>query len=615
MIPVRRLSLNPEYRPAAAVAFVALMALLVYAHSLANGFAYDDEFIILLRGEVHGLGRLRELLTTDYWPPEFTSSLYRPVTLLSFAIDWAIWSGKPFGFHLTNILIHSAVAAVLTLLLFRFFPWWAAMAGGLVFAVHSVHTEAVTNVVGRAELLAALFAIAACLVYTGAVRRGHFSISTIALIAVCYALAALSKEVGIVVPALLLVTDLPFVPSGRAGSLKQYVSARLPLWATLTAVLVLILGLRLAMLGAAVESLPGRAFIPDASFPTRLFTMARVWPKYFELLLFPFDLSADYSPAVLLPARQLTAQGVVGFVLVFSAIVLAVAAYRRAPEFGMAVGWAGVALIPVSNLVITAQFLLAERTFYLPSAAVSIVAALVVTRTSSRRQLALGLGVLLWLVAFSVVTIRRNPVWQSTDTVFEDLRRRHPESSRLLWGVASQYRRKGDWQQARAWYRKSLQVWPYHPPYLAEYAHLLLKHGEMEAADSLAARAVELNPRSRTYHRLLTLIRLRRGDEEGALEAIDRGVAAVGDDPVLYRLQADTYADLGDFQRAVQAQEVAVRTRAEGPEWNGLLRLALFSAAAGDTAAALTALAEARQVAGAQPLVADSLEQALRGLR
>ena len=150
---------------------VALLATAVYVNSLGNGFAYDDETILQNREVLHNLANVGELVTAEYWPAMFHSALYRPLTLLSFAVDWAVWKGSPFGFHLVNVALHAFVAALVALLLLRLFPWWAALAGGAVFAVHPVHTEAVANVVGRGELLVALFALTACLVYVRAVQR------------------------------------------------------------------------------------------------------------------------------------------------------------------------------------------------------------------------------------------------------------------------------------------------------------------------------------------------------------------------------------------------------------------------------------------------------------
>jgi tetratricopeptide (TPR) repeat protein len=593
----------------------AALALLVYFNSLWNGFAYDDVWLIETYELVQGLGRLPELLAADYWPTRIGSGLYRPLTLLSFAVDWTVWGGRAFGFHLTNVILHAAVTALVALFLLRLFPLWAAAAGAAVFAVHPVHTEAVANIVGRAELLAALFVVAGCLVYVGAARRGRITAGVVALLGALYALALLSKEVGVVLPALLLLTDLaPARRKGAGAGLSAYARSRLPLLAALTAVLAVYLGLRWAVLGAPIQSIVAPTFAPDSSFATRLFTMARVWPRYFELLFLPLELSADYSPAVILPASGLTALGIVGFLLLGATGLLAALTYRRRPELSLAALWALVALVPVSNLIVLAEIVLAERTFYLPSVAVSMVAAtaLIAARPALRRWLALGVA--LWIVGFSVATVRRNPVWESTDSVFADLQRRHPESSRLLWWLGDRRLRIGDWEGAREWYRRSLRVWPYNAGYLAEFAVNLEHRDELEEAEAMAALVVELAPRHPDNHSLLALIRLRRGDNEGVLEATERGLEVAGPDPVMYALRAGAYANLGRYAEAAEAQQVSIRLRGERVKWQEWLELARLRAAAADTAGALAALDSARAVPGAEVAGADSLAAAIGGL-
>lgn len=598
----------------ALAAGVALLAGLVYANSLANGFAYDDVWIIEARDLVHGLGRLPELLTAEYWPGRFQSGLYRPVTLFSLGLDWEIWGGRPFGFHLTNLVLHAAISAVIALLLLKWFPLWAAGAGGAIFAVHPVHTEAVANVVGRAELLAALFVVLACLRYLTAARDRRISLSAVGTLSALYALAILSKEVGVILPGLLLLTDLPDAARGRLAGWREYVRSRAPLLATLTVVLLAGLALRWVMLGSAVQSVADRAFVPDASFTTRLFTMARVWPRYFELLFFPLALSADYSPAVILPVSRLTGLGALGFLLVGGSLGLALGAVRRAPELSLAVGWAALGLLPVSNLLFAAEIVLAERTFYLPSFAVSVLAALLLARARARVRIWAGAGLALWVAGFSLVTVRRNPVWMSTETVFEDLSRHHPESSRLLWWLGDRQVRRGDWEGARELYRRSLRIWPYHAPYLAEFAVRLNRRGELEEAERMAERAVEFGPDYPDHHSLLAVIRLRRGDAPGAVAATIRGVERTGQQPVLYALRAEALAALGEYARAAAAQDTLLRLRAEASRWQDWYQLAELRAAAGDTAGALAALDSLRWESGADLGVADSLEQALRTL-
>ncbi|MGD8698305.1 MAG: tetratricopeptide repeat protein [Gemmatimonadales bacterium] len=601
-------SLNRNRASVLVVVGAALLAVLVFANSLANGFAYDDVWIIQDRDLVHGLGRLSELLTVDYWPPGFGSGLYRPFVLLTFAFDWWLWGGAPFGFHLVNVLLHAAVTAGLSALLLRFFPWWAALLGGVVYAVHPVHTEAVANVVGRAELLTALFVILACLVYVGAVRRhGRLSVGRVMAIAALYALAVLSKELGVVLPALLLVLDLPELARGKGPRLRSYVRARLPLLAALTAVLLGYLGMRWFVLGAPIESVPARIFIPDASLATRVFTMARVWPRYFQLLFIPTELSADYSPAVILPASQLTPLGALGIGLVVAMVVLAASSYRRWPELTVAVAWAAIALLPVSNLVFIAEIVLAERTLYLPSMAVSMIVAIAAVASQAQVRRWVVTALVIWVAGASFATVRRNPVWRDTETVFADIVEHHPESVRALWWLGDQRRSQGDWEGAKRWYYRSLEIWPYQAEALAEFAVYLNDHDDLAEAEVSAERAIALAPEHADNHILLSVIRLRQNDPVGALETVNRAQSMIGEHALFDRLRADAYEQSGRFAEAAVAMEASLSGTGTRPSSGDWVRLARLRAAAGDESGALRALDAAERSPGEDRALIDSL--------
>jgi tetratricopeptide (TPR) repeat protein len=610
-LTLRAVITDPKKARIFIVICVVLASVAVYANSLGNKFAYDDVVVVETRETAHGVGNIPELVTEPYWLDQnFPGGIYRPLTMANFAVDWSIWNGDAFGFHLVNVVLHAAVSALVALFLLLFFPWWAALAGGLVFAVHPVHTEAVANVVGRAEMLTALFVLAATIVYVRASRRGRISAGASLMIAVCYALACFSKEVGVVLPGLLLATDLGLRTRRPAETLKGYVRTRIPLFTVLTAVLLLVFVARWAVLGAAVESVPHLTFALDDSFTTRLFTMARIWPHYFELFVLPLDLSADYSPAIVLPVEGLTLLGALGFLLLFGSLAIALLTYRRAPEFAMAVAWSFIAILPVSNLIITAEIVLAERTLYLPSVAVSIVVALALAKVAPARRNWLVAGLAVWLATFSVVTVKRNPVWYNTDTMFDDLRQNHPESVRLLFSLGKKYVERGDWEQARRYFSMWIDIWPYHAPWLGQYAAALAGHGDFEEADSMISLAIRVRPDVVALHRLRAFMLIDGGKPERALRAIDEAIATVGDDPDLEGLRAETLEQLGELRAAVQAQEAAVAGWDDEATWHGWFRLARLRAAAGDTAAALEALAVARGRRGARPEVADSVERA-----
>ncbi len=609
------LSSQPSHRTSGfVIGGAALAAILVFANSLANGFAFDDVWIIQNRDLVHGLGNLPQLLTADYWSDRLGSGLYRPFTLLTFAFDWWLWGGAPFGFHLLNVLLHAAVTAGLMALLLHFFPRWAALLGGVVFAVHPVHTEAVANVVGRAELLSAVAVVPACLIYVGAVRRGQrIGACRVAAIAALYAVALLSKESGVVLPALLLILDLPGLARGDIRRLGIYARSRAPLIGVLSTVLVAYLAARWLVLGSPLESVPDWVFAPDASLSTRFFTMARVWPRYLQLLFFPIELSADYSPAVILPVGGLTFMGALGIALLASLAFLAVATFRRRPGVAVAVAWAAIALLPVSNLLVVTEIALAERTLYLPSVAVSILAAVAILAVRAPLRVWLSAGVAFWIAIASFITVTRNPVWRSTDSVFEDLLKLHPESARVLWWLGQRRLHLGDWEGAKQWFYRSLEVWPYQAQYLGEFAVDLKEHGEMAEAERMAERAVALMPRHADNHILLCVIRLQRDDPTGALEAADRASEAVGERELLYWLRADAYERLGEFADAASAAETALRLRGSETAWQNWLRLARLRVASGDTAAALAALETAEELPDTDKAVLDSLRARLGG--
>ena len=136
------------------IAVLALVALVVicYANSIGNAFVFDDLQVVLIDGRPTSLSHLMRMLTSSY----------RPIRNLSYALDFGIWGASPFGFHLTNIIIHAANTVLVFWLVRRissnrgYFPFLAAA----IFAVHPIQTDAVTYISGRRDILFSLFYIA-----------------------------------------------------------------------------------------------------------------------------------------------------------------------------------------------------------------------------------------------------------------------------------------------------------------------------------------------------------------------------------------------------------------------------------------------------------------------
>ena len=154
----------------------ALLALATYLLALHNGFAFDDAVLIPRDARVTN-GELGALITTSYWK-DAAMALYRPLTSLTFGLDWAAADGSAAWFHFTNVLWHMLASVLVYVLLLRYFDVGAALLGAALFAVHPVHVEAVANVVGRAELIAATMVLAGCVAWPRAIVASRGTAST-----------------------------------------------------------------------------------------------------------------------------------------------------------------------------------------------------------------------------------------------------------------------------------------------------------------------------------------------------------------------------------------------------------------------------------------------------
>src|SRR3989338_621725 len=184
---------------------IVFLSILVYSNTLWHGFAFDDVRHIVQNEFIRKSQYLPSYVTSDFWKMANYSEkppYYRPIFLLSLFADYKLWGLNPFGFHLTNILIHiSTIMLLYTLALNLFQDKFIALISSLIFGLHPVHTEAVTFISARTHLLATLFSL---LSVWGFINRrgskGWFYISLLSFI-----LALLSNEIAVILPLLIIL--------------------------------------------------------------------------------------------------------------------------------------------------------------------------------------------------------------------------------------------------------------------------------------------------------------------------------------------------------------------------------------------------------------------------
>ena len=331
----------------------------VYLGSLWNRFALDDLYIVVLNPLVHAPSGIWRAFGASYWAGNINTTVYRPLAVATYALDWIV--GTASWFHLVNVVWHVAATILVAVLARRWAGDAAALVAGTLFAVHPVHVEAVANVVGRNELMAAVFVLLA--VYA-ALEREQPLWSGIA-----FACGLLSKENAIVTPGLIAfawLLGLRPVPARRR--LAWFLAS----WAIIAMAYFALRYVVFRAYGAGIVAV-APVFNGASPLGVRLTGVAAL-SDVARLLLFPLHLQADYSPAERTAVTSLAdIRFLLGVLVVGIWVLLLALAWRRrriVEAYGL--GWIAIAYSPVANLLFPIGVLIAERTLYLPSAGLAL---------------------------------------------------------------------------------------------------------------------------------------------------------------------------------------------------------------------------------------------------
>lgn len=349
------------------------LALLAYANCFRSGLVFDNYFAIAEDSRIRHAtsGNVQLILTQDYWYQTSTSGLYRPLTTLSYLLNYAILGNgaAPAGYHWVNFALHAANIALVYLLgLLLFGEFAPALAMAAIWAVHPVLTESVTNIVGRADLLAGFGVLAGLVCYAGSVRSGgRRAVPWLGALLVASTIAVFSKESGVVIIAGVFLYDVAFCRSAPARSrVYGYLAAAVPVAAFLWVRSRVFAGLPAALVPFTDNPLAG------ADFLTARLTAVKVLGKYLWLLVWPSHLSCDYSyNQIPLFGWRFTTwedwKAILALAVCAGAAALAAFCYRRSKPVFFFIAFFFAAMAPTANLAILIGTVMAERFLYLPA--------------------------------------------------------------------------------------------------------------------------------------------------------------------------------------------------------------------------------------------------------
>jgi tetratricopeptide (TPR) repeat protein len=508
-----------------AVIALALLALLPYLNGLGGDFVFDDVGVIRDNPVIQRQAPWR-VFTTVYEP----GALYRPLTMLTYVANARLDPG-PAGFHAVNVLLHVAVALAVYALALRLLQApGAAWIAAALFAVHPVHSEAVTGIVGRAELLAALLSIAALLALARALRPAAVAAGWLALSLLAFAAGLLCKESAFTTIGLVVVVHWRLAP---ADQLRR----RLLVLSPYLLVAAAYLALRLAVVGSIALPTPPGALdnvLAHVDAATRVRTATQVLWDYLAMLVAPVNLSADYSfnqvPLVLTWAAP---RFWVAAALVVGLAATALALWRRRPEITVAAALFAIPLALTANLLFPIGTIKAERLLYLPSAGACLAAGWLLAALSQTRPRIATAVVTALLALFAARTWVRNRDWRDERTLYAAAVGVSCESAKAHHNLAVALQRAGDYDNAVAHYHRALVIYPDYAAAAFGIGHVETLRGDDAGALRWYADALRRDPHFAKAHLQLGLLYQRRSDFAAAEAAFAAGLASAPDDALL----------------------------------------------------------------------------------
>lgn len=372
------------------------------------------------------LEHIQQIFTRTYWWPSLEDGLYRPLTTLSYLFNYSILGAgdRPLTYHAINVLLHAANSLLLFAIGRRLFHHlWAASLAASLWAVHPLTTEAVTNLVGRADVLAAFGVLGALYGHLRWRAAPPGDRRWLIGMAIASMIAAWSKEHGVTAIAVIVLHDRV----RRDRPLRQLV----PAWTAVAVPALLFVIQRAVVLSGTLPSPVLFADNPIAASPfvTGWLTAVAVVGRYLWLMVWPASLSADYSFSQIELATGTPLEWTAWIVVAaFAALTVWLLARRQLA--GVLLAAAFVVFLPVSNLLFAAGTIMAERLFYLPLAFLILasVPMAVMWAETARLQKRVVIAIALLVPVLMVRTIDRNQDWRSELTLWTSTVAAAPQS-------------------------------------------------------------------------------------------------------------------------------------------------------------------------------------------
>lgn len=533
----------PKLAPVRAKLTVALVALLCFINSYDGEFVFDDSEAIVNNKDLKPTTPLNNIWTNDFWGSNLSSNSshksYRPLTVLTFRLNYLLAGGlQPIGFHMLNIVLHAIISALMI-------DMFAILIGGLAydekdkivnlapktsllaalfFAAHPVHTESVAGIVGRADLLCALFFQLSFLTYCKAFNTGsegddRFSVRWVVVSLLLCAAAMLCKEQGITVLGVNAAFDVLLICNVNVYELSQRLLLRrnslhvgdVVRTGLLTRLALMALG-GLTMLYARWRIMgtgpPAFTEVDNpASFAENIFLRIVNYNYYYSLnawlLLCPWWLCFDWSMGCV-PLIKAATDWRTAWLLLLWCVLIGLTSQalcsqdsqrRRTLTLGLVL--LVVPFLPACNIFFRVGFVVAERVLYLSSAGYCLLLAYSLghccCRWNKYKKL-VCVAVLLLLCVYVARCALRSHQWRTEQSLFTSALSVCPLNAKVHYNVGKNLADRGNTTAAIRYYREAVRLHPSYVHAMNNLGNILKERNELVEAEQLLSKAVSIQP-------------------------------------------------------------------------------------------------------------------------
>ncbi len=516
-----------ETRPAASVLIIAIISILFYLPILWADFVYDDLGQIVTLDYIHNPSNIVDVITLAVMKSTVLDN-NRPVMLLSLMADSLLWGRKPFGYHLTNLLLHTANSVMLFLFVYgvlgrlftrdskHFGALKASLIAGVIFALHPINSEAVCVPTFREDLLVVFFTLLTLILaeyfpYARKTANILYCFSTALLIFA----ASAAKETGIVCPLVLLFYWLVV---RRASQWR--------IWA-IPLVIGLICAGAFAYLRFTVVPENRGKIESLGDFCLWIFQwQPRIWAYELLEIFWPPLMSADLNFYSL---RHITSP--VAWVILIAAFILVILLIRKNRGFLLGVLFYILAISPTSNLMPMAKPM-ADRYLYFPMVGFCLALGSIICtlkKPQVQKILFFRIAAIAIFIYLGFFLVQRVFVWQNGRWLWGDAAKKNPFSITAFNNLGNVFYDEGQYENALFYFQKAVALDVEIKHNLADpYAGMAITYdamGRTAEADEYFLKAVAKNRDFADFEKIISFPLMTRKHAEKLKVIADRVAA------------------------------------------------------------------------------------------